>query len=146
MQNPSSTKPYLFNITLNNGSATATYQGNLTCSNISNSTFGTIGYSSAVGATSSVVQLYLTPSYALMLNNSNLKITYDNVAFTISLATSSYYTTISGTAGALVIGKFQVQSYGLLEVQVSISNPQAALTSTINCLFYLNDSSGINNI
>lgn len=140
MQNPSSTKPYIFNITINNGSSDASYQANLTCTSINNNSFATIGYSNTVGSTSNNLQLYLIPYYALMLNSSVLKITYDNTVLSLTVVSSSSYSIFSTVAGTVVLNKFQVQSINQLSVVVNIINPQASLTTTINCLFYLNDS------
>jgi len=76
-----------------------------------------------------------------------MKITYDNTIITLSASGSSTYTIVSNASGIIVLGSFKTQSYNLLQVfGLSVTNPQAAVTYTINCLFYLNESGTIYNI
>ena len=146
MMNPSSLKPYIFNISISNGTVQTAYTANLTCTSILNNSFPTIGYSPSVGAVSNNIQLYLNPYYALMLNSSVLKLTYDSTVLTLAVVASSAYNIFSSVAGTVVLNKFQTQSLNQISVLANITNPQAALSTTLNCLFYLNDSSGTYNI
>jgi len=49
MRNPSSTKPYVINLTIDNGTNSNIFTSNLTRVNISNNTFAPINYSYVVG-------------------------------------------------------------------------------------------------
>lgn len=53
MRNPSSSKPYLITLTVDNGTSSNVFTANLTRTGISSSSLATINYSLAVGATSS---------------------------------------------------------------------------------------------
>ena len=147
MRNPSSTKPYLITLTIDNGSTTNVLTANLTRTIVSNYSFSTINYSSAAGATSSSAELYITPQYSLLQNGSVMSITYNSIVISLSASGSSSYTVVSTTTGKVVIGNFSTQSYNLLQVAgLTITNPQAVTTHTIVCLFYLNESGTIYNI
>jgi hypothetical protein len=53
MRNPSSTKPYLISLSIDNGSTTNVFTANLMRNTVSNSSFSAINYSLVAGATSS---------------------------------------------------------------------------------------------
>ena len=139
IRNPSSTKPYTISLTVDNGTASNSFSANLTRINISNNTFATLNYTTTVGSTSSNSEFYITPSYSLMQNSSFMRISYDSSIIALSPSGSSSYTLISNTSGTVTLGSFRTQSYNLLQVVgLAITNPQAAVTFTITCLFYLN--------
>ena len=56
----------------------------------------------------------------------------------MNLGASSTYTIISTATNTFLIGSFSTTSLNLLRVtSVSITNPEAAITTIINCRFYL---------
>ena len=56
----------------------------------------------------------------------------------MSLGSSSIYTIVSTGVGSFLLGSFSGSSLSLLRVtSVSITNPEASITTTINCRFYL---------
>ena len=56
----------------------------------------------------------------------------------MSLGSSSIYSIISTGVGSFILGSFSGSSLSLLRVtSVSITNPEASITTTINCRFYL---------
>ena len=139
MRNPSSTKPYPITITLYHSSgSSSSVTVDLTISSISNSSFPMVGYSISIGSTSNSAELYLSPQYALHMTNTFLEITYDSTMITMSLGSSSTYTIISTSTNTFLLGSFSSSSLSLLRVtSVSISNPEAAISTIINCRFYL---------
>ena len=143
IRNPASTKPYPISVMIyNSNGATTTYSGSLTVTTINNNTFPYIGYDTTIAVTSNNVELYLSPLYALqMSNNTFLEITYDQSLVPITVGTNSIYTLLTSTAGRVVLGEFSSSSVSLLRVaNVTIANPQAGITFTVNCRFYLLDA------
>lgn len=143
MRNPSSTKPYPITITIypTSGSTSTSYSASLALAQITNSSFSLSSYMQTVGATSSNIEMYLSPQYALQLSNTYLKITYDSSLISISFGASTKYSIVSSSAGSVILGSFSLASTLLPLTNVSITNPQAAITYTIQCLFYLANSS-----
>ena len=138
MNNPSSTKPYPITITIySSTSSSASYSGSLSVTVIANSTFPLIGYSTDIGVTSNV-EFYLTPNYALKLDGAYLETTFDSALIGISFGNSSIYTVSSSGVGSAVFGGFLSASINSLRItNVTMINPEAALSFTINCRFYL---------
>lgn len=81
--------------------------------------------------------MYLAPQYAQKFNNYFLRITYDSTLISLSIPTSSQYSIVSSSTGSFVLGSFFSSSNLLIIDKVTLVNPQAAVTSTINCLFYV---------
>jgi hypothetical protein len=139
MRNPSSTKPYLITLNINNGTNSNVFTANLTRTSISSYSLSTINYSLSAGTTSNNAELYLTPLYGLLQNGSFMSITYNSNMISLSPSGSSTYTVVSNTIGRVVIGSFSTPSSNILQVVgLTIINPQASTTHTLVCLFYLN--------
>lgn len=142
MYNPASTRPYQITVTLTSTTGTtSSYTGSLTVTQVSNTSFPIAGYSLNVGATSSAASLFLTPQNAQKFNSYFLRITYDSSLISLSLGTSTLYSVVSSSAGTIVLGSFTSTSNLLIIEKVTIINPRAAITFTINCLFYIVSSS-----
>lgn len=142
MYNPASTRPYQVTVTLTTTTgSTSSYTGSLTVTQVANTTFPIAGYSLNVGATSTAASLFLAPQNAQKFNNYFLRITYDSSLISLSLGTSTLYSIVSSSVGTIVLGSFTSTPNLLIIDKVTIVNPRAAITSTINCLFYIVSSS-----
>ena len=138
MRNPSSTKPYNFVIRAYSTAGGTNYTASMTLSSVSNTSFPMVGYSTDIGRTSTGVSFYLSPQYALILSSPYLQITYDSSLITLSFGTGSSYSILSSSAGSLTIYQFTTTSLSQLIVDnVTAVNPQAAISYTINCRFYV---------
>ena len=147
MRNPSSTKPYLITLTVDNGTSTNILTANLTRTSISTYSLSAINYTLSAGATSNNAELYLTPLYGLLQNGSYMSLTYNSNIISLSPSGSSTYTVVSNTTGRVVLGNFATPSSNILQVVgLTITNPQAVTSHAIVCLFYLNESGTIYNI
>lgn len=134
MLNPASTKPYLMNLTFSRASAptTITLSTSLTVNAANHQLSFTIRQNNRnVGASTSV------PSFDFDLvnyfdNNTQLNLVFDNTKINISLPSSSFYTVSQGN-GNINISRMSFSiSNTLIFSNVTISNPRAALTYTID--------------